>query len=181
MRKKRHRRGIRHRNHRPRLGWHQGTEHATAALVVGIVHRLHRLGHRLLDRDAGLAAPAQLYPWRAQSFPARRGHGECARASGGARRQGTRLHQCQPRANSGQSRSAAIRAGRRQGGVRRQLRRLPRRRRHKARAAIPISTTMCGCGAGRLTTSSTPSPSACAQPARTRASRRCPPSAATAY
>ena len=38
---------------------------------------------------------------------------------------------------------------------------------------------MSGCGAASWRTSSTPSPSACARPAPTRASRRCRPSAAT--
>ena len=52
----------RHGDHRPRMGRHQGTEHAAAALVAVHILRHHHLGDRLLGRLSGLAADVRATP-----------------------------------------------------------------------------------------------------------------------
>ena len=51
----RRRRSFRHSDDGPRVGRHQGTEYAAAALVDYTFLRLHRLGVRLLDGLSGMA------------------------------------------------------------------------------------------------------------------------------
>ena len=125
----RDRRRHRRRDHRPRVGRHQGAQQAAAEVVGVDLLRHHRLGHRLLDRLSGLADAHRLHQGRARLQPARRG-GE--RGQGGAGRAGAVPRQARGHAaRQGQERPrpAALRHGRRRGGVPDQLRALPRPRR----------------------------------------------------
>ena len=68
---KRNRSSHRHGDHRPRVGRHQGTEHAAAALVGQDLLRLHRLGDRLLGRVSGLAAGVGATPPACSNYSSR--------------------------------------------------------------------------------------------------------------
>ena len=151
MAKHGNRRRHRHRHHRPRVGRHQGAQHAAAALVGVAVLRHHRVGVRLLDRLSGLADHQRLHDRRAGLFDARRGGGRSRRSAEGARRQG--------RGAANRRRSPTSRRIRRCSPSRRRRARPPsatiaRRATasaRPARKAIRTSTTTTGCGAARST------------------------------
>ena len=76
---------VGHLHHRPRVGWHQGAQQPTSALVGHDVLRHHRLGDRLHHRLSGMADADVGDQGRARLFEPRRRQ---QRACRGRSRQG---------------------------------------------------------------------------------------------
>ena len=153
-REARDRRGNRRRDHRPRMGRHQGAEQAAAAVVALDVLCHHRLGLRLLDRLSGLA-DADGYTKGMLGYSQRAAvAAELAAAAGRARRPSRPARRDAARRDRARSRPAALRHGRRRRRVSATIARPATAAVRKASMAIPTSTTTIGCGAARSRTSS---------------------------
>ena len=142
--------------------------------------RHHRVGHRLLDRLSGLADALRLHQGHARLQPARDGR---RRGQGGARarrpqyRDKLAAHAARP--DQERPGPAALRHGRRRGGLPDQLRALPRPRRPGLRRLSQPQRRRMAVGRQRSRTSTRPSASASARIRRTRAPRRCRATAST--
>lgn len=118
------------------MGRHPRIEHAAAALVARRVLRHDPVVGRLLGRLSGLAAPDRRDEGRLRLCHAAGDRGRSRRAEAAAPRSGGRARRCLDRTDQGRSDAVPGRHRLGQGGLRRQLRRLPRRRRRR-RARLP--------------------------------------------